>query len=122
MGRRWMKWAVRRAKVVQTIVEAAAAGSGNVGENAVERDAAFFVGIEALIKEVAQESTVLRDALTINPRNRSDGIWAVLGVGGKIAYGREAEPATTGSAQHKRIHRSSPAESRRSDEYAGCWV
>src|SRR6516162_2801354 len=46
-------------RLSETVVEAAAACSRNVGENTVERDPSFFVGIEALIEEVAQEAPVL---------------------------------------------------------------
>ena len=52
----------------ETIVEAAAAGSGNVGENAVERDSSLFVGVEALVEKVAQKAPVLRNAFAIDAR------------------------------------------------------
>lgn len=46
----------------EAIVKAAAAGSGDMGEDAVEGDASVFVGVEALVEEVAEEATVLGDA------------------------------------------------------------
>src|ERR1700751_1920482 len=53
--------------VGEAVVEAAAARSRNMGEDAVERDSSIFVGVEALIKEVAQKAPVLRDTFAIDP-------------------------------------------------------
>ena len=80
----------------ETIVEAAAAGSGNVGEDAVERNASIFVGIESLIEEVAEEAAVLRDAFAIDARGGSDGIGGVFGVRGEVANGGEATSGDNG--------------------------
>ena len=50
----------------ETIVEAAAARSGDVREDAVERDPAIFVGVESLVEKVAQEASVLRNAFAVD--------------------------------------------------------
>ena len=76
----------------ETVIEAAAARPRNVGKHAIERHSSVFVGVEALIKKVAQEASVLRNALAVDPRCRSDGIGCVLGIGRKIAYDGEAGP------------------------------
>jgi hypothetical protein len=62
-------------------------GSGNVGEDAVERDATFFISVETLIEEIAEEASVLRDAFAVNACDGRDGVGHVLGVGSKIADG-----------------------------------
>ena len=38
-------------------------GSRHMGENAIERDPPFFVGIEAFIDKIAQKASILRNAL-----------------------------------------------------------
>ena len=43
----------------KTMIEASAARSGDVRENSVQRNAAFFVGVESLVKKVTQKSAVL---------------------------------------------------------------
>ena len=81
----------------EAIIETAAARSGNVRQNAVERNASFFVRIEALIEEVAQEAPILRNAFAIDACRGSDGIGCVLGIGREVAYRGEA------AAGHDRI-------------------
>ena len=61
-----------------------------MGEDAVERDASFFVGIETLVEKVAQEAAVLRNAFAVDTLRRSNSIRRVLGVRGEVADGREA--------------------------------
>ena len=43
----------------KAVIEAAAASAGDVRKNAVDGDAAFFVGIETLIEKMAEEAAVL---------------------------------------------------------------
>ena len=81
----------------ETVVEASAAGSRDVGKNAVERHSSFFIRIEALVKKVAQKAPVLRDAFAVDTLCRSNGVGIVLGIGSKVTYGREA------SAGHDRV-------------------
>jgi hypothetical protein len=57
-------------------------------EDAVEGDASFFVGVEPLVEEVAQEASVLRNAFALDARRGSDG--GVLGVGREVADGSES--------------------------------
>ena len=80
----------------ETVVEAAAARSGDVGENAVERDPSLFVGIETLIEKVAQEAAVLRNAFAVDAGRGSDGIGSVLGIGGEVANRGEAAAGDDG--------------------------
>ncbi len=65
-------------------------------EDAVEGDASFFVGIETLIEEIAEEASVLRDAFAVDARRGSDGIGRVLGVGGEVADSSESAAGNDG--------------------------
>src|ERR1700722_3534391 len=49
----------------ESVIEAAAARSCHVGQNAVKRDPSLFVGVETLIEKVAQEPSILRNAFAI---------------------------------------------------------
>ena len=69
----------------EAIIEAAAAGSGNVSQNAIERDPSFFVGIEILIEKIAKKAAVLRNAFAVDARRGSDGIGGMFGIGRKVA-------------------------------------
>ena len=68
-----------------------------MGENSVERDASVFVGVETLIKKVAQKAAVLRNAFAVNAGRGRDRIGGMLGVGGEVAD--RSEPP----ASHNRI-------------------
>src|SRR5258707_3132324 len=72
-------------RLSEPIVEVAATGACDVGEDAIEGDATFLVGVEALIKEVAQEAAILRDAFAIDARRGGDGVGSMLGVGREVA-------------------------------------
>src|SRR4051812_36915236 len=47
----------------EAMVEAPATGTGGVGEESVERDAAPLVGVETLIEKVPDEPSRLRDTV-----------------------------------------------------------
>jgi len=79
------------------VVEAATASSRNIDQNAIESKSSFFVGIEALIQKVAQETTGLRTALTVDADRWGDGAGSVLHIGSKVAEG--SKPQT----RHNRI-------------------
>ncbi len=81
----------------ETVVKTAAACSGYVGQNTVERDPSFFIRIEALVEKVAQETPVLRNAFAIDALRRCNGVGIVLGIGSKVTDGGEA------TARHDRI-------------------
>ncbi len=83
-------------RLSEAMVETAAAGSGNVRENAVDGDAAVFVGVETLVEEVAEEAAVLGDAFGDDARGGSDGVRGTFCVRGKIAEGGEAEAGDDG--------------------------
>ena len=53
-------------RLCEAVVEAAPACSGDMGENAIEGDAAVLVRVEALVDEVAQKQAVLRDAFAVD--------------------------------------------------------
>ena len=61
-------------------------------EDAVKRNSSFFISIEALIEEVTKKAPVLRYALAVDTRCRSDGMWVVFGIRREVAYG--SEPAS----------------------------
>ena len=61
-------------RLSETVVEAAPARSCYMGQNPVQRDLSFFIRIEALVEKVAQKAPVLRDAFTVDPLRRSNGI------------------------------------------------
>ena len=63
-----------------------------MSEDAIERHAALFVGVESLIEKIAQEAAVLRDAFAVNATGWRDGLRIVFGIGSKIADCGEAEP------------------------------
>ena len=65
-------------------------------KDAVEGDTSFFVSVETLIQEVAEEASVLRDALAINTGRGRKGIGRVLGIGGEVADGSEASAGDDG--------------------------
>src|SRR5208337_2873021 len=90
-------------RLSETVVEAAAASSGHVGENAVERDASVFVGIEPLIEKVPQKAAVLRYAFAIDALRWSQRVGSVLGVGSKIANGRESAAGHDGVGNNVNI-------------------
>ncbi len=83
-------------RLCEAIIEAAAARSRHVRENSIERDSSFLVRIETLIEKIAKKAAVLRNAFAIDARGRSDGVTAVLRIGGKIAHGCEAEAGNYG--------------------------
>ncbi len=76
----------------KAMVEATAAGAGDVGHHAVEGDPAGFVRVEPLIEQVTQEASRLRDAEDQCPLHRRHGRWIVFGIRGEIAHGDEAQP------------------------------
>ncbi len=69
----------------EAVVEAAAAGSADVGEDAVEDDLTGGAGVEALVEEVAEEAAALGDA---------GGVDVFCGCGrGGLAFGGVFHPA-----------------------------
>src|SRR5882724_2957058 len=75
----------------EAMIEAAAASAGYMRENAVDGDAAFFVGIETMIEKMAEEAAVLRNAFGYDAHGGSDGVGGMFCVGSEIAEGGEAE-------------------------------
>ena len=73
----------------EAIVEAATPRARYMCEHAIERDAAFFVRVEAFIQKITQKAAILRNAFPINALCRRNGIGSVLRIGRKIANGRE---------------------------------
>ena len=67
-----------------------------MSENAVEGDSSFFVSVEALIEEVAQKPSILRNAFPIDARRRSNRIGNMLGIRSKVANSREAAAGYNG--------------------------
>ena len=65
-------------------------------QNSVEGDAALFVGIESLIEQVAEKSTILRNPFSIDTNGRCDRIRSVLGIGREIADGCETQASNDG--------------------------
>src|SRR6266436_5341974 len=93
-GRGWLGVA---GGLSEAMIEAAAASAGDVGENAVDGDAAFFVGIETLIQKMAEEAAVLRNAFCDDAHGGSDAAWALLFcIGGEIAEGGQAKTRDDG--------------------------
>ena len=92
-----MTWLGVARGLGKTIVEAAASRARHVSQNAVERHAAFFVGVETAVEKVAQEAAVLRDALAINAPRGKFRAFPVLRVAGQIAHRRKAQ-----SGHHRR--------------------
>ena len=84
----------RRLRVARrlgkAIVEAAATRSADVCENSIESDPSLFICVEALVEQVAQEASILGDALAINALCWSYRIATVLRVGGEIEDGSKA--------------------------------
>ncbi len=75
----------------EAVVEAAAACSGNVGENAVKRNPAIFVGVETFIKKIAKKAPVLRDAFAIDAHRRSYRVRSMFGIRSEITDGSKAQ-------------------------------
>src|ERR1700733_36074 len=74
----------------KTVVEAAAASPGYVGEHTIQGDSSVLIRIESLVEEIAQEAPVLRNSLTINTLRRGDGFGITLAVGSEVTDGSEA--------------------------------
>src|ERR1700722_11604033 len=84
----------------KTVVEAAAASPGYVGEHTIQGHSSVLIRIESLVKEIAQEAPVLRNSLAVNPLCRSDRFGIVLGVGSEVADSGEAPSGDHGVSYH----------------------
>src|SRR5258708_12222783 len=76
----------------KTVVETPAASTGYVCKHTIESDAPIFVGIETLIKKIAQEAAILRDAFAKHTGRGRDRVGRVLHIRGEVTHGGETEP------------------------------
>jgi len=67
-----------------------------MGEDAVESDFPVFVGVEALVKKIAQETAILRNTFAVDALRGSERLGIVLSVGSEVADGGEAESGDDG--------------------------
>ena len=70
----------------EAVVEVTAAGAGDVDQQAIENLAAFFVGVETFVNQVAKEAAALGNAEAESLPHRGDRFGIVLEVGNKIAH------------------------------------
>jgi hypothetical protein len=77
------RWLCVARRLREPVIKAAASRASNMGEHTIECDPSFLICIESLIEEIAKETAVLGDSLTVRPCAR----------------------IATGSAERKRVSR-----------------
>src|SRR5437763_422190 len=81
------------------MIKTAAAGPGHVRDYAVHDLAVLLINVEVLIEKMAQITSALRDANSIDAMHGSDCLWVILQVRKKITHCRQTD------ARHRRIFR-----------------
>src|SRR5260370_6849400 len=82
------------------MVKTAAAGAGHVSDHTIHHLAALLVGVEVLIKEVAQEAPALRYPYSVNSAHRSHSLGIVFQIGEKVAHRSQSQSHHSGILGH----------------------
>ena len=75
----------------EPVIEAAAAGPGNVRDHPIHHLTALLVSIEVLIKKVAEKAPALRDSDSIDPLYWSNRLRIVFEIRKKVADSRKPQ-------------------------------
>src|SRR5437899_6837909 len=90
------RWLCVARRLREPVIKAAASRASNMGKHTIKCDPSLLIGIEPLIEEIAKETAVLGDSLTVDADCGGDRVRAVLGVGSKVAHRGEAESSDDG--------------------------